>query len=481
MNPLPLDEQWPLKVLIVDDERSALRYLAEVLEAQGPIELYRASSLQEARQVLEQALIDIAFIDLRLSEDIRNRDGLTLVQEMRGRYQTIPIMVSGHSQLDEVREAMKLGARDYVHKPEIEQRVPIILQEIRRELATNRELIQLRTRDLPDPAMGLIGTSVAMQNLRALIQKMVASPVLANILILGPTGAGKEVVARVLHQSGTHRNAPFLDLNCGAIAETLIEDQLFGHVRGAFTDAKTDQEGYFSLVGHGTLFLDEIGELSLGLQSKLLRVLETRTFRPLGPTARELQFKGRIVAATHVDLKERVRQKLFREDLYYRLNVLTLQVPPLSDHREDIPALVQHFAKKHSKPLHFAHEAIELLRKRPWRGNVRELRTAIDRLAIFVDSGLIDASSIEQHVPLEEDEALHEDLLALMAQKVLELPIDDKIGAMTEALVRTAIEKSGRNITEAARLLGRHRKFVERFLKKRPRNSQRPPKPRGDG
>ncbi len=463
-----MNEPRPLKILVVDDDRGSLRHYASVMEALGERDLHRASDLEEARKVLEDVLIDIAFIDLQLSQDIRNRDGLTLIQEIRGRYQTTCIVVSGHSQHTEVREAMKLGAKDYVLKGEFEQRAPIILQDLRQEIGLKEELFDLRARDLPDPTLGLIGTSVAMQNLRALIKKAASAvhSTPAHILILGPTGAGKEVVARALHKSGASPGAPFFDMNCGAITETLIEDQLFGHVRGAFTDASRDQEGYFSLVGQGTLFLDEVGELSLGLQAKLLRVLETRTFRPLGPTSRELHFKGRIIAATHVDLKERVRERRFREDLYYRLNVLTLHVPPLSEHREDIPALIQHFIKGYHKPLHFTQEAIEWLRKRDWPGNVRELRSAMDKLAYLADTDHIDVATLDALLPRDADVGSSEERLEVLARKLLELPIEDKISAVTAAVVRKAVEQAKGNITEAARKLGRHRKYVERFLKK---------------
>jgi DNA-binding NtrC family response regulator len=463
-----MSEQRFLKILIVDDERVSLRHFASVLESLGAIELHRASELREARQVLEQVMIDVAFIDLQLSADIRNTDGLTLIQEIRGRYQTVPIMVSGHSQVHEVREAMKLGARDYVLKTEFEQRAPIILQEFRRELEREQELLDLRARGAPEPTLGLVGTSLAMQNLRALIKKVAAaaSSTPAPVLILGPTGSGKEVVARSLHQYGPHPSAPFIDPNCGALVETLVEDQLFGHVRGAFAGADRDQDGYLSLVGEGTLFLDEVAELTPALQAKLLRVLETRRFRPLGPTSKELHFKGRIIAATHVDLKERVREKRFREDLYYRLNVLTLQVPPLSDHREDIPALVQHFAARENKPLHFTQEAIELLCRRPWPGNVRELRSAIYKLLILAGTERIDAATIEQLIPLNAEAGSEDDILRRMAQKLLELPLSDKLRSMSEALVIEAVEQAKGNYAEAARRLGRHRKFVERFFKK---------------
>jgi DNA-binding NtrC family response regulator len=463
-----MNESKPLRVLLVEDQQSHLRNFHGLLKTMGGMEVYKTTSLQEAREVLEQVLVDVAFIDLQLSEDIRNRDGLTLIAEIRGRYQTVPVVVSDHQQHSEVRDAMKLGAADYVVKTELEQRVPLILQALLKEREREQELLDLKARGGADPNLGLIGTSVAMQNLRAMIQKIGArsqqKPV--PVLVLGPTGSGKEVVAQAIHKLSAHPSEPFLDLNCGAIAETLVESQLFGYVRGAFTGAERDQEGYLSLVGRGTLFLDEVAELSPALQAKLLRVLETRTFRPVGPTSKEYQFRGRIVAATHADLAERVREGSFREDLYQRLNVLLIRVPPLSDHREDIPPLIQHFSEKQDRPLHFTQEAIELLLRRPWPGNVRELRNAIDRLAILADSDRIDVEAIQQHLPLDSARLGEDDLLRRMARKLLELPLRDKIRAIMKALVVEALRQSSGNITEAARKLGKHRKFVERFLKK---------------
>jgi DNA-binding NtrC family response regulator len=464
------NEQRLLRVLIVDDERMALRSLAGVLQSLENIEVHRASSLTEAQQVLEEVVIEIAFIDLQLSQDIRNRDGFTLIQEIRGRYQTVPIVVSSHSQPTEIREAIRLGAEDYVLKTEIEQRVPIIIKEQRRKFDLHQELLDLRARGAPDSNLGLIGTSVAMQNLRALLQRMATADIQepVPVLILGPTGSGKELVAQALHKLGPHPSEPFFDINCGALAETLVEDQLFGHVRGAFTDATRDQDGYFALVRRGTLFLDEVAELSPALQTKLLRVLETRRFRPVGPTAREQLFQGRVVAATHVDLKERVRQGQFREDLFHRLNVLFIRVPPLSEHREDIPALVQHFVAGHRRPLHFTQQSIELLCQRPWPGNVRELRNAIYRLAILADSERIDAESLERYLPLESDGgsgSAQEELLRQMARQLLALPLEDKSHAITKALVLEAVEQADGNNTKAGKKLGWHRRSVERFLR----------------
>ncbi|MBM7115692.1 sigma-54-dependent Fis family transcriptional regulator [Archangium primigenium] len=449
----------------------ALRSLSSVLQPLGHIELYRASSLAEARQILQEAVLDVAFIDLQLSADMRNREGFTLIQEIRGRYQTVPIVVSSHSQPSEIREAMKLGAEDYVLKTELEQRVPLILKELRHKLELNQELLDLRARGAPDSNLGLIGTSVAMQNLRALLQRIATADIQepVPVLILGPTGSGKELVAQGLHKLGPHPSEPLFDINCGALAETLVEDQLFGHVRGAFTDATRDQDGYFSLVRRGTLFLDEVAELTPILQTKLLRVLETRRFRPVGPTAREQVFRGRIVAATHVDLQERVRQGLFREDLFHRLNVLIVRVPSLSEHREDIPALVQHFAASHRKPLHFTQQAIEQLCQRPWPGNIRELRNAIYRLAILADSERIDAETLARCVPSETRGDALEDVLGQMARQLLALPLpdQDRSHVLTRALVLEAMKQARGNKTEAGKKLGWSRKAVERFLKNR--------------
>ncbi|OJT20889.1 hypothetical protein BO221_28740 [Archangium sp. Cb G35] len=470
MNSEDTNAQRLLRVLIVDDERMALRSLASVLQPLGNLEVHRASNLTEARQLLAEVVLDIAFIDLQLSQDIRNRDGFTLIQEIRGRYQTVTVVVSSHSQPNEIREAMKLGAEDYVLKTEVEQRVPIILKDLRRKLELNQELLDLRARGAPDSNLGLIGTSVAMQNLRALIQRVATADTQEQVpvLILGPTGSGKELVAQGIHKLGPHPSEPFFDINCGALTETLVEAQLFGHVRGAFTDATRDQDGYFTLVRRGTLFLDEVAELNLALQVKLLRVLETRRFRPVGPTAREQIFQGRIVAATHVDLKERVRQGRFREDLFHRINVLFIRVPSLSEHSEDIPALVQYFAARHRKPLYFTQQAIEELCRRLWPGNVRELRNAIYRLTILANSERIDAEELKQYLPPESDGVRSndlEDLLRQMAQHLLALSLQDKSYAITKALVLVALEQARGNKTEAGKKLGWNRKAVERFLK----------------
>lgn len=327
-----------------------------------------------------------------------------------------------------------------------------------------------RARAVPHEDLGLIGDSVVMQELRGQLQRIATADMeeLLPILIQGPTGSGKKRVAQAIHKLGSHSSEPFFTLNCGDIAETLLEDELFGHVGGAFTDATQDKDGYFALVGHGTLFLENVAELSPALQTRLLRVLETRRFRPLGPTVREQLFQGRIVAATHVELRERVRQGRFREDLFHRLNVLFISTPSLSDRREDIPALIQNFAARLRKPLHFTPEALELLCQRPWSGNVRALRDAIYRLAILADSELIGVETVERYLPSEPDELAHDEpalQLRELARKLLALPLKDKIGAITKALVQEALEQVGGDDNEAGKKLGQHRGFIERLRK----------------
>ena len=481
MNITPTNEERILRVLVVDEDESVLRVFTNAFECLESNELHLAHTLAEARRLLEEVMIDIAFIAPRLPPDLQQREGITLLQEIRGRYQTMPIMMGKLGRPEDIHEALSLGAEDCMLDTEVAQRVPLILKQLRRKLEAEEALLDLRARGAPDSNLGLIGTSVVMRHLRTLIHRVATASLQepVPVLILGPTGSGKELVAQAIHKLGPHSSEPFFDINCSALAETLIESQLFGYVRGAFTDAARDQDGYFTLVRRGTLFLDEVAELSPALQAKLLRVLETRRFRPVGPTAREQLFQGRIVAATHVDLKERVRQGLFREDLFHRLNVLLIRVPPLSNRREDIPSLVQHFAAKHRRPLHFTPSAIELLCRHPWPGNVRELRNAIYRLAILADSERIDAETVEQHLPQDSDDASDDELPGLlreMARKLLALPLQDKIDAITEALVQEALAQAHGTCTEAGRKLGRHRKFVERSIKKRSGSGMTRPK-----
>ncbi|WP_175764051.1 sigma-54-dependent transcriptional regulator [Burkholderia ambifaria] len=310
-------------------------------------------------------------------------------------------------------------------------------------------------------AQVLIGVSAAFRQLVRMIDRV--APTEHTLLIVGPTGSGKELVARRLHANGPRCDKPFIDVNCGAIPHDLIEAEFFGHVRGAFTGAVEDHRGLFDQVGAGTLFLDEIGELPLALQPKLLRVLETRTFRPIGASASQ-RFAGRIVAATHRNLLEEARIGRFREDLFYRLAVFILNVPGLAQRSEDIPLLAEHFAAQQARAIAFAPAAIKRMCEHPWPGNVRQLRNLVSQLSVFAEHARIDAETLAPFLATDTPDAT---ACALLADRLLEFGGSDKLAAAERLLIDRALERTSYNKSAAAALLGVGRKVVERRLKAR--------------
>jgi DNA-binding NtrC family response regulator len=461
-----------MKVLIVDDQSSARRVLASIVSKLGEAEIREACDLAEARRALDAEPFDVALIDLRLGADARNRDGLTLVQEIRTRTTAVPIIVTASHEMSEIRTAMRLGAYDYILKDELcDELVLPVLAALGSRRRLEREVQALRARQSgTEPiAPALVGTSRPMQLLRDAIRRVSLSE--RPVLVVGPTGAGKELVVGAIHAHGPRPEEPLLDLNCGAIPEALMESQLFGHEKGAFTGAEQRREGYLALVRQGTLFLDEIAELPLLLQAKLLRVLETGRFRPVGSSA-EGRFAGKVIAATHADLEERVRARQFREDLFYRLNVLTVRVPALAERLEDLPALVAHFLAGQHRTLRLSAEALELLGRASWPGNVRQLRNLLDRLAVFAEDDLITPEVLSAFLGGKAPGAGEPEIQAL-ARAVLRLPIENKLEAIEDALVAEAMALADGNKSAAARLLGVHRKAVGRRLDEPDKNGRR--------
>lgn len=310
-------------------------------------------------------------------------------------------------------------------------------------------------------APSVVGHSPAFQQLMRLVERVARTD--RSVLITGPTGAGKEVVAQRIHHRGPMAHAPFIDVNCGALPENLVEAELFGHARGAFTGAVSHHAGHFERVGAGTLFLDEVGELPLSLQPKLLRVLETRSFRPVGSTEVR-RFHGRVVAASHRDLAALVREGRFREDLYYRLAVFEVRVPALAERRADIPDLVRHFASLQPRPLSFGADALGRLQNHDWPGNIRELRSLVDRLGVLADEPHITAASLDAFLPPPALAGEHNPLANPMtlADALLALPGEDKLALAEQLLVERAMALSRDNKSAAARILGVSRKAVER-------------------
>lgn len=433
------------RVLVVDDEENLRLVLRTLLSKQG-YDVQTASSAEEALERVETFGPDFVLADVRMP----GMSGIELCRELKGRSSSATVIVmSAYGSLDLAVEAMKAGAYDYVAKPFKQDEVLIALHK-----AEERETLRRENKALREAVRkkhqfdALIAKSELMKQVFKTIDKVAEYK--TTVLITGESGTGKELVAQALHHGSPRKNSPFVAVNCGAIPETLLESELFGHKRGAFTDANSDKRGLFEEANSGTLFLDEIGELPLSLQVKLLRVLQEHTIRRLGDVE-DKRVDVRVIAATTRDLRREVKEGRFREDLFYRLNVLQITVPPLRDRKEDILLLMEHFIDKNNARLgtHIrgaSPRAIKLMMDYHWQGNVRELENTIERACVLAEREVL----TEQDLP----ERLHENhdavALALSGQ---ELSIKKTARHIEETLIRRALEKTKGNRTTAARLL----------------------------
>lgn len=464
-----------MRFLLLDDQRSARVVLKRLLEDRPDIEVVEAANADEARLRIETQDIDAMLLDIRLSDAPSDRGGLDFLRWVRSTGRGMPaVMVTGVTELAEIREAMRQGAQDYVLKDELcaEMILPIV-DGLRERFALRDEVQRLREQvDRRQGLPAIVGASAAIERVRKLVRRVADAD--APILVRGATGSGKEMVTRAIHYAGKRASQPLLAVNCSALPGTLIESLVFGHQRGAFTGADRRVRGQLELAGAGTLMLDEIAEMPIELQAKLLRVIEDRKFRPLG-AEEELTLDARIIAATNVDLERRIANGTFREDLYFRLNVVTIDVPPLSERDDDIPHLVQTFVADQPRALRFTDEAATWLRSRHWAGNVRELRNAIERLSLLAESDLIDVAMLEELVG--SDGVLVERELTRLAKTLLTLTTKEpsKLDAIQRAVVEQALASAKGNKSAAARLLGIHRKMLERMVKPDANPSDLPP------
>lgn len=396
-------------ILLAEDERSNCDNIAEFLKTEG----YRVSACYDGPSALksfDSDLPDLVLADLMMP----GLSGMELMQKIQTRETELPfILMTAFGSIQTAVEAMKIGASDYIVKPlEFDD----LLLRIRRAL--KQKQLQAENRRLREELLGqssfqnIVGQTAVMRRLFGILQKI--SRHKSTVLIGGESGTGKEMVARAIHYSGINKDKPFVSINCGAIPKDLIESELFGHAKGSFTGAEQARQGLFAEADGGTILLDEIGDLPLALQVKLLRVLEERCFRPVG-TNHEVTIDLRVVAATNQDLKRAVEQKTFREDLYYRLNVVNIHLPPLRERREDIPLLVQHFIEKHGKRMGkkmkgVEKSALKALMGLPLKGNVRELENMIERAIIFSEEPTLSHHDFEwqAHVSTVPDAALAE-------------------------------------------------------------------------
>jgi len=373
------------RVLIVDDDRATSAGMADVVEEWG-YEPELADSVKAGWAAISRLVPDVAIVDLKLPDG----SGLDLLHRIKEQYSDISVIIlTGHATVDSAVKALKVGAEDYVTKPVDLPRLQVILKSLEDKQMMKQEILELRRQLQKMGALGhLVGKSPRMQKLFEEIE-MVANTD-ANVFIVGESGSGKEVVANTIHSLSRRRNKPFIAFNCGAISPTLIESEIFGHEKGAFTNAIKRREGYFETAKGGTVFLDEITEMPIELQVKLLRVLEEGKFRRVGGND-EINIDARIIAASNRDPQKAIQDGRMREDLYYRLNVFPIEVPPLRERLEDIPLFAHFFLQKlneteDKKVENIDGEFIEALQAYDWQGNVRELRNVINRAFIMARS-----------------------------------------------------------------------------------------------
>ena len=377
-------------ILIVDDEKGILDALSAVLDDEG----YTVSTAENGSEALKKIKDDTPSVIL-LDVWLPDIDGLEILREIRSAYPGVAVIVmSGHGTIETAVRATKLGAYDYIEKPLSMERVHLIVKHAIEQQRLELENVQLKGRI--EKWYEIIGESPSMRSLKE--QILVVGRSNSRVLITGENGTGKELIARSVHRASQRANKPFIAVNCAAIPETLIESELFGHEKGAFTGAVSVQRGKFEIADNGTLFLDEIGDMSLNTQAKVLRVLQEQEFQRVGGT-RNIRVDVRLITATNKNLSDEIKKGAFREDLFYRINVIILNAPPLRDRKEDIPLLAEHFLnevirEQGLKDKRLTDQSIELMKGYDWPGNVRELRNLMERVAIMTAGDRINPADL---------------------------------------------------------------------------------------
>lgn len=381
-----------MKILIVDDERAIRNSLKEILGDEG-YEVDVAEDGAVALQMVEKEKYNVIFCDIKMP----NMDGMEVLGKLTEMgIDSAIVMISGHGDIDTAVECIKKGAFDFIQKPLDLNRILITLKNATEKVSLVKETRILKKKVYGQP---MIGESAPMLHIKDMIGKVAQTD--ARVLILGPNGSGKELVARSLYQQSNRSAMPFIEVNCAAIPSELIESELFGHEKGSFTSAVKQHKGKFEQADGGTLFLDEIGDMSLAAQAKVLRVLQERKLSRVG-SDKDIEVDVRVVAATNKDLKKEIEKGTFREDLYHRLSVIVINVPGLDDRKEDIPLLIDHFVSRSCEESgmprkSFSDEAVKLLQQKSWPGNIRELCNVVERLLILGDT-VISAQNVKDYV-----------------------------------------------------------------------------------
>ena len=448
-------------ILVVDDESNYLTVM-ETLLGEAGYEVLTAPSAIEALKISAAADLDLVLTDMKMPK----MTGIELLEKLQHLQPDLPVIImTAFGTVEKAVSAMKKGAFDYILKPFKNEEIMVTIAKAlkhRHLILTNRLLNQELEKKYGFP--NIVGESRVMEDILALVKRVAASR--ATVLITGESGTGKELIARAIHQCSNRAAKSFISVNCGALTETLLESELFGHERGAFTNAVAMRKGRFELADGGTLFMDEVAEMSQGLQVKLLRVLQEMEFERVGG-ARTIKVDVRVVAASNRDLKEEVEAGRFREDLFYRLNVVHLHLPPLRQRQEDIPLLAAHFIKKYVQEnlrdkTRITPEALQVLIHYAWPGNVRELENVMERAVILCSHNTISP----QDLPAELAPAPAEPRLDIDRFIPLNTPLPEALDAIEEQMIRRALEKSGQVQVRAAELLGITKSLLQYKLKK---------------
>jgi DNA-binding NtrC family response regulator len=444
-------------LLLVDDEQKIRRVLGQALKAEGH-DVLEAACARDAQRILAERPVDVLIID-NLMPDMT---GLDLIKDLVA---TTPeterpqiLMMTAHATIESAIEAMKLGALDFLQKPfEVDELLVVVRRALDHQRLSSHQRYLLSEQEEEFNHYGIVGRSRVMDEV---IRKAeLVAETKSTVLITGETGTGKELLARAIHARSAQRNMPLIKVNCAAIPDTLLESELFGHTRGAFTGATSNKKGKFALADGSTILLDEIGTLSPMLQSKLLRVLQEREFEPLG-SERSQQVDVRVIAATNRDLRQMVSDGTFQEDLFYRLNVIPVEIPPLRNRREDIPVLIEHFVRKHQQRTgkridRLEEGVIEKLQDYDWPGNVRELENTIERAVVLSTSGVIGAAGISVLGPLTRQ-----------AGNLPSMKLRANIEWVEQETIRQALASAGGVKKDAADAIGISQRALSYYLTK---------------
>jgi two-component system response regulator HydG len=444
-----------LKILVVDDEESHRIMLKAVLRAEG-YAVAEAVDGADAVFAVTKEVFDLILLDIRMTA----MDGIEALEEIRKISPMVPVLImTAYASVKTAVEALKAGAFDYLTKPLDIEELKILIEKAldHYHLRAENLLLKERLEERFDFSR-IIATSSKMKNLLETLAMVAPSD--ATILIVGESGTGKEVIANAIHQNSPRTGQPFIKVSCAALPETLLESELFGHEKGAFTGAVSRREGRFQLAHRGTIFLDEVGEMSPAIQTKLLRVLQEREFEPLG-SVRTVKVDIRVITATNRDLEKEVKEGRFREDLYYRLNVVPLLLPPLRERREDIPPLADHFLaiyrEKNRKPMGgISGKALDLLVRYDWPGNIRELENCIERAVIMAREEAIVPADFPPQIRMLSQDQEKDDFM---------IPSGISLDEMEQALIVKTLAETGGNRTRTSEILGINRRTLQNKLK----------------